>query len=138
MSFRVFSGEWAHETNTFCKVKTTLESFKRSHFDVGEEKIRSTKRGTKTGFGAVYEAVDKFDWDLCANVATVANPSGTLTKECFDTICDKFLEPLTLKVDDQPPLPVDGVILMLHGAMVSEEFEDSEGEILARVVSLEI
>ena len=123
---RVFSGELAHETNTFCKLETNEASFRRSCYIEGQEEIRKEREGTRSGFGAVYEACDKYGWSLKCNLAATANPSGALTSRCFETMVSKLLAPL-----DAGPKP-DGVLLMLHGAMVSEGFEDSEGEIIRR------
>jgi microcystin degradation protein MlrC len=124
---KIFSGELAHETNTFCKIPTVEQSFHRSCYIEGQVAITKERKGTKSGFGAVYEACDKYGWELTCNLAATANPSGALTSECFETMVGKLLAPLCEK-KVQP----DGVLLMLHGAMVSERYEDSEGEILKR------
>ena len=124
---KVFSGELAHETNTFCKLETNEDSFKRSCLIEGQEEIRKERQGTRSGFGAVYEASEKYKWEMTCNLAATANPSGALTSTCFESMVSKLLAPLK----DRTVQP-DGVLLMLHGAMVSERFEDSEGEIVKR------
>jgi microcystin degradation protein MlrC len=50
-----------------------------------------------------------------------------VTREAFETIIGELVKRL------QAALPVDGVYLDLHGAMVCEHVDDGEGEILARV-----
>ena len=124
---KVFSGELAHETNTFCQISTDEECFRRSCYLEGQEVVGEARRGTRSGFGAVYEACEKFGWELSCNLAATANPSGALTSECFETMVSKLLKPLA-----EGGVQPDGVLLMLHGAMVSEQFEDSEGEIVKR------
>src|SRR6185436_19232127 len=64
---------------------------------------------------------------LVGTAWAAASPSAHVTKEAFDRITGELVANL------EKALPVDGVYLDLHGAMVSEEFEDGEGEILRRV-----
>lgn len=125
---KVFAGELAHETNTFCKLPCTEESFHRSCFIEGQAEVQKERLGTRSGFGAVYEAAEKYDWGVACNLSATANPCGALTSACFESMVSKLLLPLK----QGQPSSFDGVLLMLHGAMVSEEYEDSEGEILRR------
>jgi microcystin degradation protein MlrC len=124
MGFRVLTGEIAHETNTFSVVSTTLELFRRRTFLTANE-IPAARRGTHSEFGATFEAADKFGWTLIHPIAASANPSGTVTKEAFETLTG-----LLLAGADGG---IDGALLHLHGAMVAEGFEDGEGEILRRL-----
>src|SRR6185436_13289565 len=64
---------------------------------------------------------------LVGTAWAAASPSAHVTKDAFDRITGEMVANL------EKALPVDGVYLDLHGAMVSEEFEDGEGEILRRV-----
>ena len=124
MGFRVLTGEIAHETNTFSVVPTTLELFRRRTFLTANE-IPAARRGTHSEFGATFEAADKFGWTLIHPIAASANPSGTVTKEAFETLTG-----LLLAGADGG---IDGALLHLHGAMVAEGYEDGEGEILRRL-----
>ena len=54
-------------------------------------------------------------------------PAGTATAETFDWIKEEVLSALT------SALPVDAVLLALHGSMSAELHPDVEGEILAAV-----
>ncbi len=124
MGFRVLTGEFAHETNTFSVVPTTMENFRRRTFLTANE-IPAQRLGTRSEFGATFEAAQKFGWTLSHPVAASANPSGTITAETFETITG-----LLLAGADGG---IDGALLHLHGAMVAEGFEDGEGEILRRL-----
>ncbi len=124
MGFRVLTGEFAHETNTFSVVPTTMDHFRRRTFLTANE-IPAQRRGTRSEFGATFEAADKYGWTLIHPVAASANPSGTITAETFETITS-----LLLAGADGG---IDGALLHLHGAMVAEGFEDGEGEILRRL-----
>ena len=56
-----------------------------------------------------------------------AYPSGMVTRDTFETLVNELVDRI------QAALPADGVLLDLHGAMVTEEFEDAEAEIVRRV-----
>ena len=124
MGYRVLTGEFAHETNTFSVVPTTMDHFRRRTFLTANE-IPARRRGTRSEFGATFEAADKFGWTLIHPVAASANPSGTITRETFETITAMLLA--------GAEGGIDGALLHLHGAMVAEGFADGEGEILRRL-----
>jgi len=58
------------------------------------------------------------------------SPGGPLTDECYETLRRDLLAALEAVV------PVDAVLLALHGAAVSETVHDIEGDLLARARSL--
>jgi microcystin degradation protein MlrC len=67
------------------------------------------------------------DWDVVPALWCAASPSGPVTADAFERIADELLARLAAA------LPLDGVYLDLHGAMVAETFDDGEGELLRRV-----
>lgn len=123
MAFRVLTGEFAHETNTFSKVPTTLENFRRGTWITGNE-IVGARRGTRTALGGSFEMADKFGWVLSHPICASANPSGYVDDALFNQVCEMFLDAAD---------GVDGVLLHLHGAMVAQSHEDAEGELLRRL-----
>jgi microcystin degradation protein MlrC len=126
MSKRVLTAQVMHETNTFSKVPTDLDSFRRGYF-LGENEIPSARRGTRTALGATFEAADKFGWTLSHPVAASANPSGIVTKGTFEHLAGMLLQGVSRAGK------LDGALLHLHGAMVVEGYEDGEGELLRRL-----
>ncbi len=123
MAFRVLTGEFAHETNTFSKVPTTIENFRRGTWITGNA-IPGARRGTRTALGGSFELADKFGWVLSHPICASANPSGYVDDGLFDQVCAMFLDAAE---------GVDGVLLHLHGAMVAQSHEDAEGELLRRL-----
>src|ERR1700730_2225528 len=115
-----------HETNTFSRVPTDMAAFRRRDFHL-ENEIPAAFRGTRSAFGATFEAADKFGWTLIHPVSANPNPSGIVTDDAFETVTEMILGAVDAKG------PIDGVLLHLHGAMVSESHEDAEGEFLARL-----
>ena len=65
--------------------------------------------------------------DLVATAWAAASPSAQVTTDAFERIVSGLISEL------KKQLPVDGVYLDLHGAMVTEAHDDGEGEILRRV-----
>ena len=75
MAFRVLTGEFAHETNTFSKVPTTEENFRRGNWITGNE-IIGARRGTHTAVGGSFDVAERFGWTLSHPICASANPSG--------------------------------------------------------------
>ena len=123
---RVLTARFMHETNTFSRVPTDMAMFRRRDFHL-ENEIPIAFRSTRSAFGATFEAADKFGWTLIHPVSANPNPSGTVTDEAFEQITGMILDAVDTKG------PIDGALLHLHGAMVSDSHEDAEGEFLARL-----
>ncbi len=121
---RVLTCGISHETNTFSIVKTDLDSFRRGSLLLAHE-IPGALRGTRTAMGGCFEAAEKFGWTLVHPVVASANPSGLVTAEAFEALAGMLLS----AADGQ----IDGALLFLHGAMVTETTEDGEGELLRRL-----
>src|SRR5215472_7366816 len=115
-----------HETNTFSRVPTDMAMIRRRDYHL-ENEIPAAFRGTRSAFGAAFEAADKFGWTLLHPVSANPNPSGIVTDDAFEAITAMILDAVDTKG------PIDGVLLFLHGAMVCESYEDAEGEFLARL-----
>jgi microcystin degradation protein MlrC len=126
MEKRVLAARIMHETNTFSRVKTDMAAFRRRDFHL-DNQIPAAYRGTRSAFGGTFEAADKYGWTLIHPVSAAANPSGLVTGEAFEALAALLLRAAA----DQGPL--DGVLLHLHGAMVTEQHEDGEGELLERL-----
>src|SRR6201997_4922836 len=115
-----------HETNTFSRVPTDLAMIRRRDFHL-ENEIPVAFRGTRSAFGATFEAADKFGWTLVHPASANPNPSGLVTDDAFETVTGMILDAVEAKG------PIDGALLHLHGSLVSDSHEDAEGEFLARL-----
>ncbi|RYX89895.1 MAG: M81 family peptidase [Comamonadaceae bacterium] len=126
---RVFSASLATETNTFGPMPTGLSSFKdRGYYAAGQHPDAMTMftgplwaarlRGRREG------------WTLLEGMCAGAQPSGITSREAYETLRDELL------ADLHAAMPVDMVLLGLHGAMVADGYEDCEGDLLARVRSI--
>ncbi len=123
---RVFSASLATETNTFAPMPTGLASFRdRGYFPAGKHPDQMTffsgplwaarLRGKERG------------WTLLEGMVAGAQPSGTTTRQAYESLREELL------ADLRAALPVDMVLLGLHGAMVADGYDDCEGDLLRRV-----
>jgi len=126
MAKRVLAARFMHETNTFSRVLTDMTSFRRRDFHM-ENEIPGAYRGTRSALGATFEAADKYGWTLIHPISASANPSGLVTHGAFEEIAGVVLGAARKQG------PIDGALLHLHGAMVTENYEDGEGELLRRL-----
>jgi microcystin degradation protein MlrC len=126
MTARILIAQAKHETNTFSRLPTDLEAYARRMLRFGDD-IPGAVRGTNSELGGFLEVAEREGWHTRYAVAADATPSGRLTPECWGHIKHAVLE----AVDRQGPF--DGILLALHGAMVTETTEDGEGELLGEI-----
>jgi len=115
-----------HETNTFSPVPTPLARFGPLY---GDNAIR-TYRGTGTGLGAYLDLAEREGAEVVLPIAAGASPSGPVEDAAYahitDAICDAAARG-----------GFDGIMLDLHGAMVTQSLEDGEGEFLRRLRAID-
>jgi len=123
MAYRVLIAQFMHETNTFSKLKTTLEDYRKRWLIEGEEMVpRFT--GTRNEVGGYIDSVKKYGWEPVWAAAANATPSGKLTKETWEHIRDLILNAA------KKAGKLDAICLSLHGAAVTETEDDAEGALL--------
>jgi microcystin degradation protein MlrC len=112
-----------HESNTFSSKPTDLPAFQIQR---GDELV-NWWRGTHHEVGGFIEGASRFGYELYPTLMAGATPAGTVTAAAFETLTGELIDRLT----SAPAL--DGLLLALHGAMVSEEYPDGDGEVARRV-----
>ena len=126
---RVFTASLATETNTFSPVPTDYTSFLSALYAKPGEHPE-----TPTLCSAVIPVLRKRaeaeGFTLIEGTAAWAEPGGYVRQDVYESLRDEILEQL------QAALPVDCVVLGLHGAMVARETDDCEGDLLSRVRAL--
>jgi microcystin degradation protein MlrC len=115
-----------HETNTFSPVPTPLARFGhgRERPWEGREAYEEFK-GTGTALGAFIDLAEQAGAEVVLPVAAQAWPSGRVAQQAYEFIAGRIV--------DAVAKGCDAVLLDLHGAMVTERFDDGEGELLARI-----
>ena len=115
-----------HETNTFSPVPTPLARFGNGPGPLyGEAAIRAY-RGTGTGLGAYLDLAARGRAEIVLPIAASAPPSSPVEdaayREITDCICNAAAKG-----------GYDGIMLDLHGAMVTQSLDDGEGQFLKRL-----
>jgi microcystin degradation protein MlrC len=127
---RIAVGGFLHETNTFAPTKATYADFVHGGgwpaMAQGADVLK-TMRHINVGLAGFVEAAEAHGWELVPTISCGASPSAHVTKDAFERIVKVMVEGI------RSAGPLDAVYLDLHGAMVTEHFDDGEGEILARV-----
>jgi microcystin degradation protein MlrC len=115
-----------HETNTFSPVPTPLARFGNGPGPLyGEAAIRAY-RGTGTGLGAYLDLAEREGAEIVLPIAAGAPPSSPVEDAAYAHITDAICEAVARG-------GFDGIMLDLHGAMVTESLEDGEGQFLKRL-----
>jgi microcystin degradation protein MlrC len=123
---RVFTGSLATETNTFGPMPTGLASFHdRGYFPAGRHPKELTFFSGPLWVSR--EVSREKGWTLVEGMVAGAQPSGTTTRHAYEALREELLRDL------RAALPVDMVLLGLHGAMVADGYDDCEGDVLQRV-----
>jgi microcystin degradation protein MlrC len=119
-------GLW-HETNTFAPGRTTIEDFEAYRLADGPAAVRGALEGTATEVGGALAACAELGFEARPFFFAGAVPGPIVAARARARLWELFLARL------EEACPVDGLLLALHGAMVAEDVEDPESDLLARV-----
>jgi microcystin degradation protein MlrC len=124
---RIFSASLATESNSFSPIPTSRETFEQTmYFKPGEH---PDDRGTLcTGpLWVARRRARQEGFALIEGSCFWAEPSAPVSQAGYESMRDEILDQL------RAAMPVDGVLLGLHGAMVAYGYDDCEGDLIARV-----
>ncbi|MDB5816566.1 MAG: microcystin degradation protein MlrC-like protein [Rhizobacter sp.] len=127
---RLFAAAIATETNTFSPLLTSLADYQRDVWlRPGEHPIDHPLFCTAPLWVARRRAAaDGFT--LVEGSCFGASPAGTTNRRAYEQMRDEILGQV------KAALPLDGVVLGLHGAMVADGYDDVEGDVVSRVRAL--
>ncbi|MFA6543298.1 MAG: M81 family metallopeptidase [Limisphaerales bacterium] len=120
MSKRVLFAGLFHETHTFLDGTTGL-----GDFTIARDDAMLRCAGDSSPMGGALECARAHGWEVVPAVDFRASPSAMVEDEVVEVFCREMLARIVL--------PLDAVYLVLHGAMVSQSFDDVEGEVLTRL-----
>jgi microcystin degradation protein MlrC len=127
---RIAIGGFQHETNTFAPSPADYAAFEAGGgwpgVQYGEPLFGAVAGANIPAAGAI-DALRAAGHQLVGTAWAAASPSAAVTSDAFERIGGEIVRRL------KEALPMDGVYLDLHGAMVTERFDDGEGELLRRV-----
>jgi microcystin degradation protein MlrC len=123
---RVFVAGVATEVNTFSPVFIGMEQFEEGLYARPGEHDDTPTLTTAPLIHARRRAAEG-DFELIEGTVCWTDPGGLISRAAYETIRDEILGQL------RATLPVDGVALCLHGAMVADGYDDPEGDLVARI-----
>jgi microcystin degradation protein MlrC len=130
---RLAIGGFIHETNTFAPTKARFEHFAMADgwpaLVRGPALVEAVK-GINLPAAGFVEATRELGHELVPLTWCSATPLAHVERETYERIAGMLLD------DIEQALPLDGLYLDLHGAMVAEHLEDGEGELLKRIRAL--
>ena len=123
---KIFTALFGTETNTFSPFLTGFATFEQTYL------VRGGAHGDQPYSFAVplvrwRDMARQCGWSVAESLAAFAMPAGITLRHVYESYRDEIL------ADLQAAMPVDGVLLMMHGAMVAEGCDDCEGDIARRV-----
>ena len=126
---RIFCASLATETNTFSPLRMDFSDFAQSFYALPGE-----HPDTPTLCSAVFPVLRKRsvaeNFTLIEGTATWAEPGGLLNAQTWERLRDEVLEQI------KAALPLDAVILGLHGAMIADGCVDCEGSLIEAARSI--
>jgi len=125
MSFNVLTAEIKHETNTFSIRQTGLPQY-RSHYLLEGPAAIAARGDHHTELAGFLESARTYGWTLNHVLSAAAGPGGYVTTEAFEALTEPLISAASKG-------GYDGILLSLHGAMVTDDHPDGEGEILRRL-----
>jgi microcystin degradation protein MlrC len=123
---KLFVAGMAHETNTFSPLPTSKRAFEemmiRPKTGQGMERI-----GDAFGYKDFIRMGEQSQMQVAKSLFCFAQPSAPTVQKDYEELRDEIL------ADLKAAMPVDMVLLMLHGAQMAQGYDDCEGDIIERV-----
>lgn len=123
MTMRIGIASLSHESNTFASFPTTYSDFR---FVRGQEIIEQY-RPTFHEVGGFIAGAEAYGYEMVPLMGAVATPAGAVEADAYEALTDELLGLIS------DAMPLDGLLLGLHGAFVAEGFPQGDGETTRRV-----
>lgn len=123
---KIFIATLATETNTFSPIPSGRTAFHGREYFRGDGSLQPPKLGN----------VPLIEWrrraeadghDIVESISAFATPAGATQKAVYEELRDEIV------ADLRAAMPVDAVMLFLHGAMVADGYDDCEGDVIEKV-----
>jgi len=123
----IYAASFLHESNTYSHHISDFAWFQKRCWKVGNE-VLERFRGVRTEFGGFIDAFSEYrNLKLVPVLAAEATPSGPVSAEVARQVQELICKALS------DAHQVDGILLSLHGAMVTENSEDGEGDLVEAI-----
>ncbi|MBI5877299.1 MAG: M81 family metallopeptidase [Chloroflexi bacterium] len=126
MTIRIAIGRFWTESHSFSPLLTNRQMFECGVLEEGDALLKKL-RGTRTEVGGFLSVLDAEGVTVAPTLAAQCMCGGPIEQPLWERLRDGLLQRLS------EALPVDGVLLSLHGATVAEQEDDCCGTLLAAV-----
>ena len=123
---RLFAATIATESNTFSPLPTSLDAYQESVFLRPGEHPEDAPLMCTAPLWVARRRAAADGFTLIEGSCFAASPAGTTNRADYELMRDEILGQL------RAALPVDGVLLGLHRAMVAHGYDDVEGDVIER------
>ncbi len=124
-AMRIGVGSIFQESNQFAATQTDLALFRNSYVHEGDALLQLA--GTDCEVAGILAVCEQEGAQPLPLLAARSVSGGVLTDDCYTQLKETLLARL------RAALPLDGLILAMHGSMVTASQEDPEGDILDAV-----
>jgi microcystin degradation protein MlrC len=122
---RILLAGLMHESNTFAATPADRKRFEQGSLAAGPDVIPIWKDAHHE-FGGFIEGAGRFGFEAVPSVMAWATPSGPVDDAVLDEVAGHIIA-------DYRQAPTDGVLLALHGAMVTAKHPSADTEVLRRI-----
>jgi len=126
-SLRLFACTLATESNTFAPLPTSIAAYKEGVYLRPGEHPNDNPLECTSPLWVARRRAESEGFTLIEGSCFGATPAGTTNKADYESMRDEILDQI------KKALPLDGVLLGLHGAMVAQGYDDVEGDIVEKV-----
>ena len=125
---RIVVAQFKQESHSFVPGRTDIDDFENDAARRGPETLVRVGNREMDGY---LDSADEHGVELIGTIDIWSHSGPIVTDAAFEKYAAEILEGISENLDS-----IDGVMLGLHGAMVTESIDDAEGEILERVRAL--
>ena len=129
MAKRVLFGGLFHETHTFLRQTTGIADFAAMALHTGQDAI-DRNLGNGSPSAGFLQVADDAGWQVVPTIQMAAMPGGLVEDAAVDLFGTHFFPALARDIHR-----LDGIFLVLHGAMVSQGSFHPEADLLARIAA---
>ena len=123
---KVFIACLGTETNTFSNMPTGLQNFEETMLFRGDAS-QNSEHLFAAPLKVWRQRSEEHQGEVVESLAAFAQPAGRTVRALYESFRDEIL------TDLKAALPVDIVMINLHGAMVADGYDDCEGDLLSRI-----
>lgn len=122
---KIFMASLVTETNSFSPLPTGMLSFEERGVFHGDATLQPLQYWSAPLHIWKQLAAEQ-GFALAEGLTAIAQPAGPTVRATFEAFRDEIL------ADLRAALPVDIVLLSMHGGMIADGYDDCEGELIAR------